>query len=628
MKHLLLTWALLVLSTLSTKAQGPPSIEISELRDMYSKTYLLPNGQKQAIISGGPAHYFDGNTWEDIDPTLETTASSIYNAANVISSTFPKQPNASSIIQYSIEGKLIELSLAKELVQFSSGINTIETFDNWMAADYDTNQIIYTDVNGGVQDVYQILNGEVKNDLRLSTAPNGQASAGTYYGFREKLVLPSGWSLKAAVQESDPKTNHGIFILDAENEPKLMIPSPIVHDANGLNNNGSTANDAAFVIEEENGVWYISTLVSSEWLYAPDRVFPVTFDPTFTVAGNTGGWQSQNNYVDNPGFVFIGVCCGNLEHRAWLKWSVSSVPTNACVSSVEMELFVNGVGSATAELVHAYDMVTTNSLNLWGPYGAIMTNVYNDQATGWYTSFTMTGTGTYGWYDLGPNAYTDMMSMVNNFGWYQVALVFDNEPSTNWKRLSATSCNLRVTYENPPCVILPIELTAFDVACNEGQAEVSWTTNTEINNDFFTIAASVDGIQFIEVARVSGAGNSNQTLTYSFQDDTYQNTPVYYRLSQTDFDGSTEYFTPKLYQGCHLDAPLISSEEGDKIRVRGESIKEVQVLDAMGRTISTFVNAKKLQSILINPTVQQGIYVVKVTDYNGRITTQHLYLER
>lgn len=628
MNNLLSYLAMLVLPAAPTLfAQNLTAVELSDQRDMYSKTYLLPDGQKQSLISGGPVHYLDGSTWEEIDPTLLTTSSTIYNSTNVFTSSFPKSPSENSIIQYTIEGQLIELSLEKELVRFSGGITVLENFNNWMDADFDTTRIVYSDINSGVEDVYQISNGEVKNDLKLHYAPGGQTGSGIYYGFRERINLPSGWTLRAATQENDPTTNHGIFILDASDTPRLLIPAPIVHDANGLENNGSIANDAAFVVEEDNGAWYISTLVSSEWVNAPERAFPITFDPTITSAGNTGGWQSQNNFVDNPGFVFIGVCCGNLEHRAWLKWSVSSIPTNACVNLVEMELFVNGVGGTAAELVHAFDMMTTTGTNLWGPYGAIMTNVYNDQATGWYCSFTMTGTGTYGWYDLGPSAYTDLMTMVNSFGWYQVGIIFDNEPSTNWKRMSATQCNLRVTYEDPPCVILPIELSDFDVSCIDGQAEIAWITASEFNNDFFTVSKSLDGAQFTEIAKISGAGNSNQNIQYTYYDDARHNAPVYYRLSQTDYDGATEYYLPKLFAGCDEQECYVSSEQGAYVRVRGESIQSIEIFDVMGLNLLTHTNTSKSNSILLKPEARTGVYLVKVLDAHGNITTEQVYLE-
>lgn len=625
MKSLLLLSAILLCFTLESYAQ---TSELTQLRDMYSKTYLLPSGEKQTIIQGAPAHYFDGSSWEEIDPSITATASTLYNATNVITSAFPLQPDNNSTVRFTIDGYLIELSSEKEVVQFANGITTLSTLNNWGQADYTTDEITYTDSNSGAQDVYHISNGQVKNDLLLFTSPNALVESDLYYGFREKLMLPSGWYLENAVQETDPKTNHGILIVDETDTPRLMIPAPIIYDAMGMENNGSMTNDAAFVIEEENGAWYISTLVPSEWMNAPERVFPITFDPTFTTAAATGGWQSQNNFVDNPNFVFIGVCCGNLEHRAWLQWNIASIPTNACVSLVELELLVNGTGGQAPELVHAYDMMTTNSLNVWGPYGAINTPVYNDQATGWYSSFTITGIGTYGWYDLGPNAYGDMMTMVNTFGTYQVALVFDNEPSTNWKRITASGCSLRVTYEDPPCTILPIELSDFHVECIDGQAEISWSTVSEINNDYFRISKSTDGVQFTDLATVSGAGNSNELLEYTIYDDARQNEPVYYRLSQTDMDGATEVFTPQVFHGCDLEVPVISVEQGSTLRVRGNSIQQVILLDLMGRTIAEKTNASDETSISIQSEITGGLYVVRVLYDDYKVLTQQVYLKR
>lgn len=621
---LLLSTCLVFCSTVSS-AQNT---ELTELRDMYSKTFLLPNGEKQAVIHGEPVHYFNGASWDEIDPTITATGTTLYNATNAISSVYPQQPDANSTVVFSVDGHLIELSLQKEIVQFSNGITTLSTLNNWSSADYAAEQVAYTDSLSGSQDIYHVSNGQVKNDLLLYASPSGQTAGDLYYGFRERLILPSGWYLEKAVQTSDPQTNHGILIMDETSSPQLMIPAPIIFDANGLDDNGSVSNDAAFVIEEENGAWYISTLVPSEWLNAPERSFPVTFDPTLTFAGNTGGWQSQNNFVDNPGFVFVGVCCGNLEHRAWLKWNVGGIPANACATLVELQLYVNGVGAATAELVHAFDMMTTTSTNLWGPYGMINTPVYNDQATGLYTSFTLTGTGTYGWYDLGPNAYADMTSLANTFGFFQVALVFDNEPSTNWKRFSATLCNLRVTYQDPPCSVLPIDLSDFQVECQDGQAEIKWSTVSEVNNDYFTVSKSTDGVQFTDLATVSGAGNSNELLNYSIFDDARQSELVYYRLSQTDLDGSTEYFAPQVFQGCDLDVPVIVTEQGNKVRVRGNFIHEVILFDLMGRKVTGELNESNATSLLLRSKMTSGFCVVRVLYGDNKVLTQQVYLQQ
>src|SRR5690554_7284661 len=45
----------------------------------------------------------------------------------------------------------------------------------------------------------------------------------------------------------------------------------------------------------------------------------------------------------------------------------------------------------------------------------------------------------------------------------------------------------------PGTSVLPIELITFDAIKKDRQVELSWKTATETNNDFFTIARSVDG---------------------------------------------------------------------------------------------------------------------------------------
>jgi hypothetical protein len=88
---------------------------------------------------------------------------------------------------------------------------------------------------------------------------------------------------------------------------------------------------------------------------------------------------------------------------------------------------------------------------------------------------------------------------------------------------------------------LPVELLNFDARYNGKNVEITWTTATETNNQNFTIERSFDGENFTFVDRVEGAGYSSSTLYYK----TYDKEPLpgvtYYRLRQTDFDGTVWY---------------------------------------------------------------------------------------
>jgi len=93
------------------------------------------------------------------------------------------------------------------------------------------------------------------------------------------------------------------------------------------------------------------------------------------------------------------------------------------------------------------------------------------------------------------------------------------------------------------CSTLPIELLFFNAKKGDNNTvQLDWATATEINNDYFTIERTVDGIFYQTIATLKGAGNSTSILFYNTDDF---NPPldqiVYYRLKQTDYDGKYAY---------------------------------------------------------------------------------------
>lgn len=90
-------------------------------------------------------------------------------------------------------------------------------------------------------------------------------------------------------------------------------------------------------------------------------------------------------------------------------------------------------------------------------------------------------------------------------------------------------------------VVLPIELLKFEATAHENQVDLNWTTASEINNDYFTVERSKDAINFEACGTVDGAGTSLVQLNYKLTDVSPYHDISYYRLKQTDFDGTYKY---------------------------------------------------------------------------------------
>lgn len=88
---------------------------------------------------------------------------------------------------------------------------------------------------------------------------------------------------------------------------------------------------------------------------------------------------------------------------------------------------------------------------------------------------------------------------------------------------------------------LPVELLFFKAVKAERSNQLQWSTATELNSAFFTIEKSTNGHNFFKLGIVPGAGNSAAVLNYVFNDEHPAAGTNYYRLKQTDLDGTSKY---------------------------------------------------------------------------------------
>lgn len=92
-------------------------------------------------------------------------------------------------------------------------------------------------------------------------------------------------------------------------------------------------------------------------------------------------------------------------------------------------------------------------------------------------------------------------------------------------------------------VPLPTELVAFSGKKINDEIQLTWLTDSEINNKGFEIyrSSNTDSPSWRKIGWIDGNGSSNQQYTYRFDDLQPEYGINYYRLKQVDIDGKYEY---------------------------------------------------------------------------------------
>lgn len=169
------------------------------------------------------------------------------------------------------------------------------------------------------------------------------------------------------------------------------------------------------------------------------------------------------------------------------------------------------------------------------------------------------------------------------------------------EELDALEDFLGPTYGFDHTGLLPVEMISYETNIENGLTYINWSTASEINNDYFTIERSNDMMNWYSAGTVYGAGNANERNDYEFVDFEAVNGTVYYRISQTDFDGTTEVF----------DVMSVHNQISSEISV---DVYPNPVVDNLVVTNNSFNNIKL---VVVNNAGQ----IVKSIDTNSSITS-------
>lgn len=162
---------------------------------------------------------------------------------------------------------------------------------------------------------------------------------------------------------------------------------------------------------------------------------------------------------------------------------------------------------------------------------------------------------------------------------------------------------------------LPITLSLFTAKAGSKNVVLKWNTSSEINNQDFAVQRSTDGSDWKAIGIVNSKapnGNSNQLLSYMYNDNAPANGINYYRLQQTGLDGK-QVFTKTVsvdFTGT-ADLQAYPNPAHGVVNIDGLTIGAgVSIYNANGKLIKTFTATAASHQIDIAGWAG-GVYFVK-----------------
>ncbi|MBD0332158.1 MAG: T9SS type A sorting domain-containing protein, partial [Chitinophagaceae bacterium] len=207
------------------------------------------------------------------------------------------------------------------------------------------------------------------------------------------------------------------------------------------------------------------------------------------------------------------------------------------------------------------------------------------------------------------------------------------ESSSLWievKKTSGGSFSTLALFQNT-CSPLPVQFKSFTAARTKQNVSLKWQTVTEQNNKGFYVQRNTNGtwqnIAFVPSQAIGG--NSEQLLSYQYNDVNAAKGINQYRIQQIDLDSRARFSEVRSVRGEAQIGKLIvypNPSTTGKVSISfddNNNLKNVLISDISGRVVKQWRNVSTNSLQLEN--LENGYYNVQVTDlalsetYSGKI---------
>ncbi|MEU8888721.1 DNRLRE domain-containing protein [Streptomyces sp. NPDC048442] len=334
---------------------APQAKRVKELtgeRTSSARFWQLSDGRVEAELSAFPTSYRQGTAWKPIDTAIRASGQQLTNTTNTAASYFGKKAN--ELLRYEVGGG-------------GSVTLGLDGAAGALAPAVKGDTVTYKDPKSGADLVYQVGAGQVKENIVLAKRPGG----------------PLSFTFKLSTDGLIPKARKDgsiAFFSETSKHPVLVIPAPYMTDAKKSASSayGQVSTDKVTQKLARDGKgWKLTVTPDAAWLADPARQYPVTVDPTLTVAPQPG--QSQDTMVlsDTPEENFgaswkmsVGKTGAGVA-RSLLKFPLDQIPAKTKIDSARLGLYFDQVHGS-----NAYDvpLAAYRATGAWDESTATWTN--------------------------------------------------------------------------------------------------------------------------------------------------------------------------------------------------------------------------------------------------------------
>lgn len=172
-------------------------------------------------------------------------------------------------------------------------------------------------------------------------------------------------------------------------------------------------------------------------------------------------------------------------------------------------------------------------------------------------------------------------------------------------------------------------LIRFDVDENDDNVMLEWELAYELDNDYYSIERSINGITWQMLDSIQSFGNNSENVIYQLVDKSPYYGISYYRLKRTDNNG---------VKACMGTESIVVETEANELfvypnptsngfTVIGKNIKgaKIVLVDMSNRTVAEFESQFDQPFFVPTEGVPKGSYILKI-EQNSRLMQEHVII--